>query len=333
MVKYDENNVLLLVVHLKKWFPLKKKTFEEKKYVKAVDDVNFKVYKGETLGLVGESGCGKSTLIRTVLRLIPPTDGEIVYNGRDITDINDKLLRAERKDMQVVFQDPFASLHPKMTIQQILEEPLIINKIGNKKERKQIVQKMIERVGLKKEHLDRYPFEFSGGQRQRIVIARALITNPKFVILDEPVSALDVSIRSQILNLLEELQREMNLTYLFISHDLSVVEHICNRVMVMYLGHVVEMGTREQIFNDPKHPYTQALLSAIPSQDRTQERIILSGEIPSPVNPPKGCVFKTRCRHCTAECDKAPTPVEVDGHFVVCHRCSSQEYKYETTSD
>lgn len=325
MVSYEEDNILLNAMYIKKYFPVKgsNKPGSEKKYVKAVDDVNFAVYKGETLGLVGESGCGKSTLIRTITRLIEPTEGALFYKNEDILNISSSSLRKLRKDMQVVFQDPFASLHPKMKIYQILEEPLIINKIGTKEERKKMVEDMIEKVGLKKEHLNRYPFEFSGGQRQRIVIARALITKPSFVILDEPVSALDVSIRSQVLNLLEELQQSMNLTYLFISHDLSVVEHICSRIMVMYLGHIVEMGTREQIFEHPMHLYTKALLSAIPRVNRKdrQERIILNGEIPSPVDPPTGCVFKTRCPYRTSKCDTVPENYDVDGHFVKCHLC------------
>ena len=324
MANEAERDVLLKVTHVKKYFPVQSGSFFKKtttNYVKAVDDVSFDIYQGETLGLVGESGCGKSTLIRTVIRLLEPTAGEIVFKGSNITNSGKKQLRELRKEMQVVFQDPFASLHPKMRIREILKEPLIINNIGTKQEQEILIQQMIEKVGLKKEHLNRYPFEFSGGQRQRIVIARALITNPSFVILDEPVSALDVSIRSQILNMLERLQKEYNLTYLFISHDLSVVEHICNRIMVMYLGHVIEVGTREQIFGDPLHPYTRALLAAIPKihpEERTEE-IILSGEIPSPVNPPEGCSFKTRCPHVREKCDQIPEGLERDGHFVLCH--------------
>lgn len=324
MVIYDERNVLLKATKIKKYFPIKERPFLKKNapnYVKAVDDVSFNIYKGETLGLVGESGCGKSTLIRTIIRLLEPTAGEIVYTGHNITHVSRDRLRELRKEMQVVFQDPFASLHPKMKVREILKEPLIINKIGTKEERELLIQAIIEKVGLKTEHLNRYPFEFSGGQRQRIVIARALITNPSFVILDEPVSALDVSIRSQVLNMLEQLQQEFKLTYLFISHDLSVVEHICNRIMVMYLGHIVELGTREEIFNNPKHPYTKALLSAIPKihSEENEERIVLSGEIPSPVNPPAGCPFITRCSYCMEKCSQMPPGIDKNGHFVLCY--------------
>jgi len=318
------DNVLLKVSNIKKHFPVAEGMFfmpNTRKFVKAVDDVSFEIYKGETLGLVGESGCGKSTLIRTITRLLEPTDGEILYKGSNFANLPTKQLRELRKEMQVVFQDPFASLHPKMKVREILKEPLIINGIGNKQEKETLIREIIEKVGLKKEHLDRYPFEFSGGQRQRIVIARALITNPSFVILDEPVSALDVSIRSQILNMLKQLQKELNLTYLFISHDLSVVEHICNRIMVMYLGHIVEVGSRKQIFENPLHPYTKALLSAIPkvNPDDKNEKIVLSGEIPSPVDPPSGCAFKTRCVYRMEKCDCVPQGTEKDEHFVFCH--------------
>jgi oligopeptide/dipeptide ABC transporter ATP-binding protein len=326
MVNCEADNVLLKAANIKKYFPVKEGIFFLKnipKYIKAVDDVSFSVYKGETLGLVGESGCGKSTLIRTIIRLLEPTEGEIIYKGNNITHTPAKNLRELRKEMQIVFQDPFSSLHPKMKIREILKEPLIINKIGNNQEKETMIREIIEKIGLKEEHLDRYPFEFSGGQRQRIVIARALITNPSFVVLDEPVSALDVSIRSQILNMLELLQKDFNLTYLFISHDLSVVEHICDRIMVMYLGRVVEVGSRKQIFENPRHPYTKALLSAIPkiNPDDRSERIVLSGEIPSPINPPAGCSFKTRCMHYMEKCNQTPAGVKKDNHFVLCHLC------------
>lgn len=324
MTEQKKEDILFEVEHLKKYFPIQGKIGQEKKYVKAVDDVSFKIKKGECLGLVGESGCGKSTLIRSVMRLIEPTEGKVWFNGKTLTELSPKELKAERKNMQIIFQDPFASLHPKMRIGKIIEEPLIINGYGDKEKRRERVIEIMKQVGLSEGHMNRYPFEFSGGQRQRIVIARALALKPKLVILDEPVSALDVSIRSQILNLLEELQKEMELTYLFISHDLSVVEHICDSVMVMYLGHIMEMGTREQIFDDPRHPYTQALLSAIPSADpeKRRERIILQGEIPSPVDPPKGCVLKTRCQYCTGQCDQVPPMTDVgDGHMVSCFRC------------
>ncbi len=316
-----DGEVLLEVKHLKKYFPLKKKMGEEQKYVKAVDDVSFVIHKGEALGLVGESGCGKSTLIRTILQLLTPTEGSVRFCGQELVGMPRKKLQAERRNMQMVFQDPFASLPPKMKVGQILEEPLLCNGFQNHKENLVKIKEMMAQVGLSEGHIHRYAYEFSGGQRQRIVIARALVLKPKLVILDEPVSALDVSVRSQILNLLERLQREMGLTYLFISHDLSVVEHLCDSAMVMYLGHIMERGSREQIFSHPAHPYTEALFSAIPSTDveHPKKRIILQGEIPSPVNPPQGCVLKTRCKYCSQACDSYPEAREVEeGHFVSC---------------
>ncbi len=319
----DEKKVLLRVRGLKKWFPIKRGiTSRTVGYVKAVDDVSFDVYQGETLGLVGESGCGKSTLARTSLRLLEPTQGEIEFDGQDFRALRRGELRRARKNMQIVFQDPFGSLHPKMKIGKIIEEPLIISGYGDKEARRERVQELIVQVGLKVEHLDRYPHEFSGGQRQRIVIARALATNPKLIICDEPVSALDVSVRSQILNLLEELQEKMHLTYLFISHDLSVVEHICDRIAVMYLGQMVELGDKEEIFNHILHPYTQALLSAIPQVNgETRERIPLEGDIPSPANPPEGCRFHTRCRYAKEICKTVPPFEDAGGgHWVACHR-------------
>ncbi|PNV59883.1 peptide ABC transporter ATP-binding protein [Clostridium sp. chh4-2] len=320
-----EQNVIMEVQHLAKWFPIKRglalKTVGN---VKAVDDVSFKVYEGETLGLVGESGCGKTTLVRSMLRLTEPTGGDIYYKEEDFRKLDKKELKARRKDVQIVFQDPFGSLHPKMTIRTILEEPLIINHYGDKTQREERVKELMRLVDLKEEQLDRYPHEFSGGQRQRIVIARALATNPAFVVCDEPVSALDVSVRSQILNLLRDLQKNLNLTYLFISHDLSVIEYICDRVVVMYLGKVVELATSKQLFETPMHPYTQALLSAVPQvrTDRKVEKISLEGDIPSPANPPSGCYFHGRCRFCTEECKKsAPVLKDIgDGHMVACHR-------------
>ena len=325
-----EDEVLLEVRHLKKYFPLKKKAGEEQKYVKAGDDVSFVIHKGEALGLVGESGCGKSTLIRTIMQLIPPTEGSVTFCGKELVGMPKKQLQAERRNMQIVFQDPFASLPPKMSVGQILEEPLLCNGFRNHKENLVKIKEIMGQVGLSEGHINRYAYEFSGGQRQRIVIARALILKPKLVILDEPVSALDVSVRSQILNLLEKLQREMGLTYLFISHDLSVVEHLCDSAMVMYLGHVMEKGSREQIFGNPSHPYTEALFSAIPSTDvdHPKDRIILGGEIPSPVNPPKGCVLKTRCKYCTEICDNYPEQLEIEkGHFVSCMKPLKKETK------
>ena len=323
-----DGEVLLEVKNLKKYFPLKKKMGEEQKYVKAVDDVSFVIHKGEALGLVGESGCGKSTLIRTILQILTPTDVSVRFCGQELVGMPKKKLEAERRNMQMVFQDPFASLPPKMRVGQILEEPLLCNGFKNHKENLVKIKEMMSQVGLSEGHIHRYAYEFSGGQRQRIVIARALVLKPKLVILDEPVSALDVSVRSQILNLLERLQKEMGLTYLFISHDLSVVEHLCDSAMVMYLGHIMERGSREQIFSHPAHPYTEALFSAIPSTDveHPKERIILQGEIPSPVNPPQGCVLKTRCKYCSKACDAYPQQREVEeGHLVSCIRPLQKE--------
>ena len=325
----SERNVLIEAQNLKKWFPLRKSlSFRPHGYVKAVDDVSFTIYQGETLGLVGESGCGKSTLARTLLRLIEPTDGKLLCQGEDFLSVNRARLKEMRRDMQIIFQDPFGSLHPKMRVGTILEEPLIINKYGDKARRTARVRELIAMVGLEPEHLKRFPHEFSGGQRQRIVIARALATDPSFVICDEPVSALDVSVRSQVLNLLKDLQQNMGLTYLFVSHDLSVVEHFCDRVIVMYLGQIVELASREELFNRPRHPYTQALLSAAPQvrpQNRRQ-RITLEGDIPSPARPPQGCRFHTRCAHAMDICTTTPPTVDVGGgHLVVCHLCSPEK--------
>ncbi len=317
---------LLQVNNMVKWFPVKKWFFEKQRYVKAVDDVSFDLYKGETLGIAGESGCGKSTLLRTVLRLIEPTSGTIVYNGTDITRIPRRELRKTRQHMQIVFQDPYSALDGRMRVGKIIEEPLIINNLyPNKKMRKARVEELMQQVGLDPSYADRYPHEFSGGQRQRIVIARALATNPQLLVCDEAVSALDVSVRAQVLNLLEDLQDELKLTYLFISHDLSVIEHICDRVAIMYLGKIVEIGSKDEIFNNPQHPYTKALLSAIPKvgQRNRTDRIILQGDIPSPVNPPEGCRFHTRCPYATEQCKTVPAMVDVNnGHMVACHLCA-----------
>ena len=317
------NEILVQATHVKKWFPIKKWFFEKQNYVKAVDDVSLTLYRGETLGIVGESGCGKSTLARTLLRLIEPTDGEITYDGKDLIAMKGKELRGLRKRMQIVFQDPYSSLHPRMKIGQIIAEPMLISKLKKTKaECMPRIYELLDMVGLDKTYVDRYPHEFSGGQRQRIVIARALATNPELMICDEPVSALDVSVRAQVLNLLEELQEKLNLTYMFISHDLSVVEHLCDRVAIMYLGQLMEIGTVDQIYENAKHPYTQALLSAIPKvgQHDSSGRILLEGDIPSPANPPSGCRFRTRCRFATAACAEKPATVEVEpGHFVTCH--------------
>jgi len=317
--------VLLNVQHLTKHFPVRTGIFQRiSAWVQAVDDVSFYVRKGETLGLVGESGCGKTTLGRTVLRLLDPTKGQVFFEGEDVAFIRGERLKQARKDMQIIFQDPFSSLDPRVPIGDSIEEGLAIHGIGDRVERHDRVQKVLQEVGLYPEHASRYPHEFSGGQRQRIGIARALVLQPKFVVCDEPVSALDVSIQSQVLNLLRSLQAEYGLTYLFIAHNLSVVEHISDRVAVMYLGKMVEMTTREDLYANPLHPYTLALMSAIPVPDPTmeRERIILKGDVPSPLNPPSGCRFHPRCPVAIALCaDVEPEFQEVyEGHFVACHR-------------
>jgi oligopeptide transport system ATP-binding protein len=315
---------LLQVKGLKKYFPITGGVFGKKiGEVKAVDDVTFTVYKGETLGIVGESGCGKSTTGRMLLRLIEPTEGSIVFEGKEVTKLSKSELRKMRRDMQMIFQDPFASLNPRHTVEKILEEPLVVHGIGSKEERKKRVQEMLEVVGLGRYHAKRYPHQFSGGQRQRIGIARALMTNPKLIIADEPVSALDVSIQAQVLNLLEDLQKEFGLTYIFIAHDLGVVRHISDRVGVMYLGRLVELADSDQLYESPKHPYTKALLSAVPIPDPEykKERQLLSGDLPNPANPPKGCAFHTRCSACMEICKQTrPEMKEVEkGHYVACH--------------
>ena len=313
---------LVEVQGLKQYFPVASGLFS-KKYVKAVDDVSFYVNKGETLGLVGESGCGKTTTGRSILRLHEPTAGKIIYDGTDITHVN---MRPYRKKMQIVFQDPYASLNPRMTIRDIVGEPIDIHKLAkDKKEREQMIIESLRRVGLNSDHAGRYPHEFSGGQRQRIGIARALAVNPQFIVCDEPVSALDVSIQAQIVNMFEELQQELGLTYLFIAHDLSVVKHISDRIGVMYLGKMVELASSNELTFHPVHPYTQSLISAIPIPDpqkaRANKRIILEGDVPSPLNPPSGCRFRTRCKYATAKCAEAePEFREVSpGHFAACH--------------
>ncbi len=291
--------------------------------VKAVDGVSVAIREGETLGLVGESGCGKSTLGRAILRLEEPTSGEVLFEGRNILTFDPKQLRALRRQMQIIFQDPFSSLNPRKTVAQIVGEPLLVHGLGNRLERDQRVEELLGVVGLRAEHMRRYPHMFSGGQRQRIGVARALALNPKLVICDEAVSALDVSIQAQVLNLLRDLQDEFGLTYLFISHDLHVVEHVSDRVAVMYLGKVVELAAKAEIYLRPLHPYTQALLSASPMPDPTvkRQRIILKGDVPSPINPPPGCRFHTRCPYAESVCRQSEPELreERDGHFAACH--------------
>ncbi|GIO09510.1 ABC transporter ATP-binding protein [Brevibacillus reuszeri] len=312
---------LLEVKNLQKRFLLGKGWFQEPSYVHAVNGVNVIVNEGETLGIVGESGCGKSTLGRCILRLIEPTEGEIVFQGKNIRTFSKADMHNVRRNMQMVFQNPFDTLNPKLTIQHILTEPLIAHRIP-REQRQALLEETIEIVGLSKRHLTRYAHEFSGGQRQRIGIARALMLRPKVIIADEPVSALDVSIQSQILNLLQDLQEQFSLTYLFISHDLSVVEHIADRVAVMYLGEVIELAKKEELFQKPLHPYAQSLLSAVPvsDPDEKKERIILTGDLPSPSNPPAGCKFHPRCWACMDVCKKeVPALKEVEGRMVACH--------------
>jgi len=315
---------LLEVKHLKKHFPIKGGVFSKTiGYVYAVDDINFTLEKGETLGLVGESGCGKSTTGRTILRLIEPTDGMISFEGQDITHLDKSAMRALRREMQIIFQDPYASLNPRMTVGSIIGEPLEIHKIAKGSEKEERVASLLQKVGLRAEDMRKYPHEFSGGQRQRIGIARALALNPKLIVCDEPVSALDVSIQAQVINLLEDLQAEFGLSYLFIAHNLNVVEHISNRVAVMYLGQIVELASDEELYRNPQHPYTEALLSAVPIPDPTvkKKRIILEGDVPSPINPPKGCHFHTRCMYKDKICEEVePEFKDIGGgHWVACH--------------
>ncbi|SKC86145.1 ABC transporter ATP-binding protein [Maledivibacter halophilus] len=321
----SKEDAIFKVRNLKQWFNTDKKDENGNKlYVKAVDGVTFDVRYGETLGIVGESGCGKSTLGRTALRLIEPTEGEIIFQGKNLMSLSKNEMRSIRKELQIMFQDPYASLNPRMTIGDIIAEPMDIQKVGDRKYRLKRTIELMKLCGLDPSYIRRYPHEFSGGQRQRIGIARAMALNPKLLVCDEPVSALDVSIQSQVLNLLMDLQEEFRLSLLFISHDLSVVNHISNRVMVMYLGKTMEFAEKEEIFNRPLHPYTRALLNAIPSIDgdiNLQSDQLLQGDIPSPINPPKGCVFHTRCPYCQERCkSEKPEYREIlPDHNIACH--------------
>jgi oligopeptide/dipeptide ABC transporter ATP-binding protein len=315
---------LLEVRNLKKYFPVGAGLFSRRKgEVRAVDGVSLKIEEGETLGLVGESGCGKSTLGRCILRLLEPTEGEITFQGKDLLRLSQREMREMRRHMQIIFQDPYSSLNPRMRVGEIVGEGLEIHKLATGRKKRDRVMELLHHVGLREEYYDRYPHEFSGGQRQRIGIARALAVNPRFIVADEPVSSLDVSIQAQIINLLQELQEKMHLAYFFISHDLRVVEHISHRVAIMYLGKIVEVARSETIYHEAKHPYTRALLSAVPIPDpsRKKERIILQGDVPSPVHPPPGCSFHPRCAYREEICDKVEPQLEFteDGHGVSCH--------------
>src|SRR5713226_2093848 len=315
---------LLEIRDLKKHFPMGEGLFSRNKgVVKAVDGVSLTVEEGETLGIVGESGCGKSTLGRTILRLIEPTSGEVYFQGKNLVAMSQRELREMRRQMQIIFQDPYASLNPRMRVGDIVGEGLEIHKLARGKAKRDRVIELLHQVGLREDHYGRYPHEFSGGQRQRIGIARALAVNPKFIVADEPVSSLDVSIQAQIINLLQELQEKMHLTYFFISHDLRVVEHISHRVAIMYLGKIVEIAKSDTIYQDAKHPYTRALLASVPMPDtrRKKEHFILQGDVPSPVHPPPGCTFHPRCAYREDICDKTEPPLDfdADGHGVACH--------------
>lgn len=324
----DNNTPLLKVEHLHKEFPTGSGFMcgkFSKKVVSAVNDLSFEIRAGETFGLVGESGCGKSTTGRAIMHLDPPTSGKVYFEGRDISKMNKKELKAMRREMQFIFQDPYASLNPRMTIGEIISEPMVIHGIGTPEERIERVRELLDVVGLNPEHINRYPHEFSGGQRQRVGIARSFILRPKLIICDEPVSALDVSIQAQVLNLLKDLQKQYGTAYLFIAHDLSVVQHISDRVAVMYLGKMVELSDWKSLYAEPNHPYTQALLSAVPIPDpdvqQNRKRIILAGDPPSPIDPPSGCRFHTRCPIAQAKCSEdAPEFREIgEGHFCACH--------------
>lgn len=322
----SENKPLIEINNLKMYFPIKKGVLNKTvNNVKAVDDVSFSINRGETLGLVGESGCGKTTTGRAIIKLYEPTAGQIIYDGADIAKFNPSKMAPYRRKMQMIFQDPYASLDSRMTVGDIIGEAIDVHKLMGGKEKTERIQYLLERVGLNSEHANRYPHEFSGGQRQRIGIARALAVEPEFIVCDEPISALDVSIQAQVVNMLEDLQNDLGLTYLFIAHDLSMVKHISTRVGVMYLGKMVEVAGSNELYKKPLHPYTQALLSAIPIPDPDQsekkERIVLEGEIPSPIDPPSGCRFRNRCKYATAKCAEAVPELKDmgEGHMVACH--------------
>jgi len=326
----ENNDILVEVKDLKKYFPITQGILFQRKIgdIKAVDGLNFSIKRGETLGLVGESGCGKSTTGRSILQLYTPTAGEVYFDGHNLVKMKGEPLRRMRRRMQMIFQDPYASLNPRMTVGSIIGEPLEVHNISARRERKERVQELLEIVGLNPYFVNRYPHEFSGGQRQRIGVARALAVQPEFIVCDEPISALDVSIQAQIINLLEDLQAEFGLTYLFIAHDLSVVRHISDRIAVMYLGKIVELTYRSTLYEEPLHPYTQALLSAVPIPDPVIEekrhRIILEGDVPSPANPPSGCNFRTRCPYAMDICaEQEPEWINVGNHWVACHLISN----------
>lgn len=322
----DKSEILLKVNNLKMYFPIKRGVIQRTVgYVHAVDDVSFEVRKGETLGLVGESGCGKTTTGRTILKLYEPTSGSVVFEGKDLIQLRGEEMRLMRRKIQMIFQDPYASLNPRMTVEQIIGEPLIVHGLARGHEIREKVKDLLSLVGLNPAYVDRYPHEFSGGQRQRIGVARSIALQPDLIVCDEPISALDVSIQAQVVNLLEDLQKEFNLTYIFIAHDLSMVRHISTRVIVMYLGVFVELADRDELYKNPLHPYTIGLLSAVPIPDpfveEKRERIILEGDVPSPINPPSGCRFRTRCPLAQQICsEERPEWQEVQpDHFVACH--------------
>ena len=325
-----KDNVILEVKNVEKFFYGNKKLFQkDRPVVKAVNNVSFTINEGETFGIVGESGCGKSTLGRTVIRLLNPTNGQVIYKGTDLATLSGEEMRKLRQEIQIIFQDPYASLNPRMTVRELIQAPLDVYSHESEAEKLAKVKNIMAKVGLREEYMSKYPHEFSGGQRQRIVIARALILEPKFIFCDEPVSALDVSVRAQVLNLMKDLQKEFNLTYMFISHDLSVVRFLCDRIGVMYLGRMVEIADRQELYDNPMHPYTKALLSAIPvpDVDVDHEPILLEGDIPSPYNPPNGCLFHTRCKYAMECCkNEVPQMRQIgENHCVACHLYDNTE--------